>query len=193
MTDDPRSQFVIAQSLIEEGRLDEARFLLMSIDTPLADAWLERIEMGLPVDVDAYIWEPHMAHPVRLPLPKLRPMMFLMSVFLAFSLFFPLLSPFINSNSRNVPVSTATPSTSSIALDRTRQYCHEAYTTAIRENRVRGQIISCMEWSFRLPRAYKNQVQQCHLIAENDTIAFNACLQMHEIIPPGVVRTNESE
>ncbi|MEL6152110.1 MAG: hypothetical protein AAFR56_20940, partial [Chloroflexota bacterium] len=97
MDDNPRARFVVAQQLIEDGRIEEARLLLRSIDhIPEAADWADRLERGETIDPYEVEWEPNTEAPglPEVTLPAFKPGRAVVSVLMALLMLAPMLQMF---------------------------------------------------------------------------------------------------
>jgi hypothetical protein len=186
---DPRAQFVIAQYLIDEGRIEEALPLLYALVErfPLLDSWIAALEHGETVDTASLRWEPNMVRPmpVRPARPPIRwkPGRLLVALLMVLLLFAPFLQMV---TVRQQPAPDEQALVRSMARERAQRLCERLVVSAIADGRLVEPVGSCMEWSFRLTSGHLQQVVRCHRRSGPDELAFMACVLNQEIVPPGV-------
>jgi hypothetical protein len=190
--DDLRAQFIIAQHLIESGRVEEARLLLRSLaDVPEAQDWADRIEAGEPVDPFELQWEAGRPYPEEPPvhLPRFQPMRFAMSVFLALMLLTPVLQ-MIAFSARHAPTTEAR--LARAAQVRVQLLCESLVQQAIAEHRLKTEFGSCMEWSLNLTDAAAREVMRCHTHTPGDDNAFRRCVLDADLFPAELLPVGQS-
>jgi hypothetical protein len=192
MEDNPRATFIVAQQLIAEGRLDEARLLLRSIeDIPEAADWAQRIEQGLPIAPDEVTWEPNTAAPglPEIILPAFNLRRFVVSIFLALTLFAPIFQMLMISGpvypSREIANQTE-------ARARVQYLCNVLVDRAIAEKRLENEFGSCLDWSLKLSNGQMREIVRCHLNAGDDFPAFQTCIANEHLFPPDVMNPGQA-
>ncbi len=184
--DDPRAQFVIAQYLIDEGRIEEALPLVEALAEryPRLDDWVEKLKRGAPVDTASLRWEPDMVRPMppRQPV-QWKPGRLIIALLMALSLFLPVVQMMTYSRQ---PVVDEQALVRNAARERVQRLCERWVRTAIEDGRLADPVGSCMEWSFRLPSGHMRDVMRCHERSGPDDIAFTTCVLDQQIYPPGI-------
>lgn len=181
---DERAQFVLAQYLIEQGRYEEARLLLRTMDRPAAQDWADRLERGEPIDPDEWRWEPDMVRPMPPPPERdWKPARIIVSLVMVIALVSPFLSMIVRSPSRQAVQANLTAGT----RVRLQDYCYEQVSEAILQRRFIGRTLSCMDWSFSLPGALLEDATHCHRQARRNDYEFEQCIQDTNIAIPGIL------
>ncbi|MEM6284518.1 MAG: hypothetical protein AAF787_20175 [Chloroflexota bacterium] len=192
MDDTVRSRFIVAQQLMDEGRLEEARLLLLSIDhIPEAADWAARIERGEAVDPDEIIWELDTEAP-GLPavnLPPFRPARAAMAIFLALMLMAPIVQMLMISG----PVyPSADVANRHEARVRVQYLCNVLVERAIAEKRLENEFGSCLDFSLSLTDAQMRAVTRCHINAGDDFPAFQICVANEGLFPADVITPGQN-
>lgn len=183
MSEDARARFVIAQQLIAEGRTEEARMLLRTLDdVPEAQDWAARLERGEVVDPNEVQWHPEQPAPGLPPvtLPEFKPLRFVMSLLLALVLVVPILQ-MLTFSGAVYPSQTA--ALRGEARARVEVLCQVLVNRAIREDRLEEEFGSCLDWSLNLTNANFREVVRCHAQTERDDLAFERCVIDLELFP----------
>ncbi len=185
MPEERRAQFIIAQQFIEDGRLDEARYLLREMDgLPVAQAWADQLERGEPVDTDAYYWDPGMVRPRPTKLPK-TPRQHPGQVAFRLLMAFMLLSPLVQMLTLRAPSGPPPEQAQQrgVARARVQALCNALVQDAIADARLQTPFGSCLDWSLSLPRAHMRDVLRCHERHTQNNYAFRRCVLEADIIP----------
>lgn len=192
-SDDNRAKFVVAQQLLDEGRLTEARWLLRSIeDVPQAQEWADRLERGEtvpPTDLQE-LADTYYPDDDSVEMPSFQPMRFMMSVFLALMLLTPILQMFMMSGAAVYPSQNA--ALRGEARERVQLLCNTLVGQAIQERRLREPFGSCFDWSLSLTDDQMRSVIRCHARTANDSAAFRRCVLDADIIPPELIPSADS-
>jgi hypothetical protein len=186
--DDPRARFVLAQYLIENDRLDEARLLLLGLtDYPIAQKWINQIEAGEPVNTDEFFWEADRVRPMPTPpqLPPFKPGKAIVALLMALTLFLPVIQ--MITFSRAPAAADSAEVVTGEARLRLQRLCEAVVSDAIADGRLLSEVGSCLDWSLRVTERQMRQVTRCHDIAGTDARLFYACVVDADIYPDGVL------
>lgn len=188
--EDDRARFLVAQHLLETGRAEEARRLLLAlVNVPVAQAWAAQLERGEPIDAGEWRWLAHQPAPTRTPrkrptqTPSTARQRSLWRLLILGLMMLSLVVPLVQ---QVMPPARQTDNTQarSEARARLREECVWRVERAIALRREGIERVgSCLDWSFSLPQAQLDDALRCHQRAGDSGQVFSACIEDAALLP----------